>query len=282
MKALFEKVDIDKADGIHAFQFEKNHFDMPYHFHPEYELTLILESSGIRYVGNNISDFEPGDLVLLGSRLPHCWKNERDHRGPSKSIVIQWSPDIIHHTPLFDPIRQLLQKAQKGLKLPATSEDAIPHLMREIVGSTGIDRYLALVKALSLIATMDDLKYIAGESYSYDLSSSTTTRLEKVQSYVHDHFNEKIKLAEVASNLHMTEQAFSRFFSKAMKKPFFLFLNEYRVNRASRLIFETDLQMSEIAYKCGYESLPFFYKQFKKFKGYTPLEFRKMYRQARK
>ncbi|MEM9328841.1 MAG: AraC family transcriptional regulator [Bacteroidota bacterium] len=282
MKALFEKVDIDKGEGIHAFQFEQDYFDMPYHFHPEYELTLILESSGMRYVGNNISDFETGDLVLLGSSLPHCWKNEKDHQGTSRSIVIQWSPELIHDTPLFTPIRSLLQKAQKGLKLPNDGDDTVPHLMREIVRSTGINRYLGLVQALSHLASMDNLTYIAGESYSYDLSSSTTTRLEKVQSYVRDHFNEKIKLAEVASNLHMTEQAFSRFFSKAMKKPFFLFLNEYRVNRASRLIFETDLQMNEIAYKCGYESLPFFYKQFKKFKGYTPLEFRKMYRHARK
>ena len=281
MKPILEKIDVSSNEGIHAFIFEGTHFDMPWHFHPEYELTLILKSSGIRHVGNNISDFEPGDLVLLGSNLPHCWKNENSHTGTSKSLVIQWEKNIIHNLPLLEPINSLLIKAERGLKLNENIYTEEIKLMHHIVETNGIKRYLALIELLHAIVAKNEYVYVAGSSYSYDLSSTTTTRLEKVQTFVNNHFQEKIKLKEIAEHLHMNEQAFSRFFSKTMKKPFFLFLNEYRVNRASRLIFETDLHMSEIAYECGYESLPFFYKQFKKFKGYTPLEFRKMYKKVR-
>jgi len=281
VKPILEKIDVSSNEGIHAFIFEGTHFDMPWHFHPEYELTLILKSSGIRHVGNNISDFEPGDLVLLGGNLPHCWKNENSHTGTSRSLVIQWEKNIIHNLPLLEPINNLLTKADRGLKLNENIYTEEIKLMHHIVETNGIKRYLALIELLYAIVAKNEYVFVAGSSYSYDLSTTTTTRLEKVQTFVNKHFQEKIKLKEIAEHLHMNEQAFSRFFSKTMKKPFFLFLNEYRVNRASRLIFETDLHMSEIAYECGYESLPFFYKQFKKFKGYTPLEFRKMYKKVR-
>ena len=276
MKAIFEKVDVSEAVGIHAFLFQKDHFDMPLHLHPEFELTLILESSGIRYVGNNISDFTVDDLVLLGSNLPHCWTNTDDHAGNSRSLVIQWSEEVMHNLPVFDRIKDLLAKSQRGLFIRDKKQE-IKQMMHELVETEGLSQYLKLLQLLDFISREVSYELMAGPSYSYDTSSVTTNRLEVIQTYVKNHYQEKIKLSEVADMLHMNEQAFSRFFSKTMSKPFFSYLNEYRVNISSRLIIETDLQMSEVAYKCGYDSLPFFYKQFKKYKGYTPLEFRKMY-----
>ena len=278
MKAILEKVDVTEQEQIHAFKYSNSSFELPWHFHPEFELTLILESSGIRYVGNNISDFEAGDLVMLGGNLPHCWKNDKDHSGTSSSLVIQWRKDIISDYPVFNGIKDLLSKSQRGLSFRPDDRDIIIEKMHAVLQSSSLQQYLKLIELLDYIARKSSYDFIAGPSYSYDLSGQSTNRLETVQTYVKEHYREKIRLAHVANHLHMSEQAFSRFFSKTMNKPFFTFLNEYRVNIASRDILETDLQMAEIAYKCGYDSLPFFYKQFKHFKGYTPLEFRKMYR----
>lgn len=280
MEAILEKVDDSNISGIHAFIFEGTHFDMPWHFHPEFEFTYILESSGTRYVGNNISDFEPGDLVMIGGNLPHCWKNENDHSGTSRSIVIQWKQDIIHDLEVFRPIQELLLRAQRGIKFRESENQKNVELMQKVVNTQGMNQYLTFMELMHNVAQQNDGVYLAGPSYSYDLSTTTTTRIEAIQTFVNEHYMEKIKLSDAANHLHLGEQAFSRFFSKTMNRPFFVFLNEYRVNRASRLILESDLQMSEIAYKCGYDSLPFFYKQFKKFKGYTPLDFRKKYVQA--
>jgi len=278
MKPILEKVDIAESIGINAFIYEDTDFTIPLHVHPECELTLILESSGIRYVGNNVSDYEPGDLVLLGSDLPHCWKNTGKHKS-AKSVVIQWSNEVLHDLPIFDQIHELLTKAKRGLSIGNPSSE-IKEKMFGLVEKKGLKQYVLLIELLELIIDEAGYKMLAGPSYANDYKLSSTTRLDTVQSYIRDHYKEKIKLEDVAAELNMSEQSFSRFFSKLMKKPFFVFLNEYRVNRASRLIFETDLHMSQIAYKCGYESLPFFYKQFKKFKGYTPLEFRRLYKEA--
>lgn len=281
MKAILEKIALEEQEAIHAFIYSKDHFEAPWHFHPEYELTLILEGSGIRYVGNNISDFNQGDMVLLGSNLPHCWKSGDDNEGKCRSLVIQWRKETISDLPVFERINQLMSKSHRGLYIKPDLVPEVSSIMHRVVETKTIQQYLAFIKLLDFVAQHAQYEWIAGASYSYDQTSTTTNRLESVQLFVKDHYKEKIKLAEIADLLHMSEQAFSRFFSKTMHKPFFEFLNEYRVNIASRLILETDKQMTEIAYQCGYESLPFFYKQFKKFKSYTPLEFRKMYRKIR-
>ncbi|MEM9338971.1 MAG: AraC family transcriptional regulator [Bacteroidota bacterium] len=277
MKPILEKVDVSDQEGIHAFMYDRPSFEQPWHFHPEYELTLIIESSGIRYVGNNISNYSKGDLVLLGSNLPHCWKNDDDSSSQCRSLVIQWKKEMISDLPIFEEIRTLLKNSQRGLFIQSDKKEQITSFMSEVIQNRHINRYLNFVTLLDFLIQNATFSPIAGHSYSYDLSNVTTLRLEQVQAFVEKNFKEKIKLIDVANQLNMSEQSFSRFFSKTMNKPFFEFLNEYRVNIASRLIFETDLQMSEIAYKCGYESLPFFYKKFKQFKGYTPLEFRKLY-----
>ncbi|KAA3662746.1 MAG: AraC family transcriptional regulator [Calditrichaeota bacterium] len=277
MKPIFEKVDLKDDESILAFIYSRDEFGAPWHFHPEYELTLILESSGIRYVGNNISAFEEGDLVLIGSNLPHCWKNENQEQSHSSSLVIQWDKNVLSELPSFADIRNLLNKSQRGIVLELADKQPVIDLMHKVLNTTSIKRYLKLIELLHTISTLNELTLLAGDSYSSDLSDSAINRLEKVQSYVRDNYMNKIKLSDVASRLSLSEQSFSRYFSKCMNRPFFVFLNEYRVNIASRMLVETDYQVTEIAYNCGYESLPFFYKQFQKFKGYSPLEFRKMY-----
>ena len=89
MKAQFEKIVTSVDSSFHAFLYENENFDAPWHFHPEYELTYIVKGKGMRYVGNSVQKFEEGDFVLLGSNLPHCWKNQHQYKGTVKSLVFQ-------------------------------------------------------------------------------------------------------------------------------------------------------------------------------------------------
>lgn len=277
MKAVYEKVNFQSGSSITAFAVESDRFDAPWHFHPEFELTYIVESRGMRYVGNNLSDFHPGDLILLGSNLPHCWINEEPNTTRSKAIVIQWHPELFNAIPEFEEIRRLLSMASRGLKLSPDNPMAILQSLVEMPRLKPLQRLLTLSRILSELANHTTAAQLAGASYDSDLSSTTNNRIEIIQEYVRAHYTTKIKLADISGKLNMTEQAFSRFFSKVMNRPFFVFLNEYRCNIASRLLLETDLQVTEIAFKCGYDSLPFFYQQFRKFKEHSPRGFRKMY-----
>ncbi|MDP4680745.1 MAG: AraC family transcriptional regulator [Cyclobacteriaceae bacterium] len=277
MKAIFEKVPGSGESSIGIFAFDQPEFDGHWHFHPECELTYILKSTGIRYVGNHVADFEPGDLVLLGSNLPHSWKNLVGFKGTARSIVIQWNPSIIGDLPELEPIYKMIERASRGLRFSKQTGKMIAILMLKLLDEPPVQRYISFIRLLSKLTMENKVTMLAGASYAYDLSYETENRLNKVQVYVKNHFRKKLKLSDISSHINMTEQTFSRFFSKAMQRPFFVFLNEYRVNIASRMLLETDLQVAEIGFQCGYETLPFFYKQFKKFKGHSPLGFRKLY-----
>ncbi|WP_044210866.1 AraC family transcriptional regulator [Flammeovirga sp. OC4] len=278
MKTFFEKVVTQDTSNIRAFKYSNKAFNTPWHVHPEYELTFILNSVGNRYVGNNISDYQPGELVLLGPNLPHCWKNDLESDERAESLVLQWSKEVIAPLMGFDEIKSVFNKVERGIIFHQPESIDVEAKMNKIIASKGIERYLHFVTLLKEMVKLDQRHYLAGASYAYDESSATNDRIEKVQNFISDHYDRKIKLSEIAHELNMTEQSFSRFFSKAMQRPFFVFLNEYRINRVSRLLLETDMQVAEIGYRCGYESLPFFYQQFKKFKNYSPLEFRKLYK----
>ena len=113
LKAQFEKVSPSIDSSLHAFVYENNNFDAPWHFHPEYELTYIVKGEGIRYVGNNVEKFEAGDFVLLGSNLPHCWKDSVQNKGAVKSIIFQWNDAILGKDWIekneFQSIKELLK-----------------------------------------------------------------------------------------------------------------------------------------------------------------------------
>ncbi|MEM8968433.1 MAG: AraC family transcriptional regulator [Bacteroidota bacterium] len=276
MKAVLEKISNPQASVITAFNYVEDHFSAPWHYHPEYELTCILESEGIRYVGNHISEYQPLDLVLLGTNLPHRWKKSEESTGKASSLVIQWKPAVLPKIVDLQAIQQLLTRANRGLFFRREVVEEILPRMKAIVLSEG-NRYLQLLNLLHMLSEIDEYEFLSGESFSPDLSEKTSDRLDKVQQYVEDHYTEKISLAQVADLVNMTESSFSRFFSRVMQKPFFSFLNEYRINRASKLLIESEQSIAEIGFSCGYDSLPFFYKQFKKIKGYSPRAFRKSY-----
>lgn len=277
MKAIFQKVDVPSESSITAFVFQKENFDVPWHFHPEFELIYIKSSSGIRYVGQHVEDYHPGELLLLGSNLPHCWKNTEISPEGAQSLVVQWRPGLIGELPELANIRHLLSRSIGGIKFSREVASKSLPVLEEMLGAPSLNVYILLLKILAVLAESKSAEILNSNSYKFDLSIETSERLERIQQYVQQHYSHKISLAQVATQISMTEQSFSRFFSKTMNRPFFQFLNEYRVNMASKLLVDTDKQVAEIAYACGYETLPFFFKQFKRFKGYSPLAFRKLF-----
>ncbi|OHX66344.1 AraC family transcriptional regulator [Flammeovirga pacifica] len=278
MKAFLEKVITQDESTLRAFKYDDKQFVTPWHLHPEYELTYIVKSNGSRYVGNNVNDYHPGELVLLGPNLPHCWKDDSNDEDNVESLVFQWPKELIDPLFSFSDIKYVFQNVDRGILFENPDSINIKEKMLAIIEANHWERYAKFITLLGELHQLKVKEILAGESYSYDSSKDTNNRIDIVQNFVEKNFSRKIKLSEIAEELNMTEQSFSRFFSKNMQRPFFVYLNEYRINRVSRLLLETDMQVAEIGYTCGYESLPFFYQQFKKFKVYSPLEFRKMYR----
>lgn len=273
MKAKLEKIELGLKQSVLAFEYSSIDFDAPWHFHPQHELTYIQESVGTKYIGDYVGSYEPGELMLLRSNLPHCWKNHNDEHRNSKSIVIQWNKGIYPKVPELETMFKMLTTASKGILF---DKEAVTLLLPRIKKLPHLSNHQLYIELLNLLTELSYCNYTALSEASFidDLPVEFGSRMRKIHDFVEKRFHEKIYLKEVAELVTMSEQSFSRFFSKMMGRPFFTFLNEYRINIASRMLIDTDLTIAQIGFACGYESLPFFHKQFNKFKYETPRRFR--------
>ncbi|MEM9886744.1 MAG: AraC family transcriptional regulator [Bacteroidota bacterium] len=277
MKPIFQQIAIEQEQSIIAFYYNKDIFEAPWHFHPQHELIYVKNSTGTKFVGDYVGSYLPGELVLLRSNLPHSWKNYKQADNRAQSVVVQWEKGIFAQVPETSKLFKMLRTAAKGILFEADEvRDLIP-MMTKMLDLEADDLYLQL---LALLLKLADCKHptLSAASFTDDMPTEYGSRIAKVHDFVELHYARKIYLKELAELVNLSEHAFSRFFSKVMGRPFFQFLNEYRVNNASRMLIETDRSVAEIGYASGYESLTFFYKQFAKFKGVSPLKYRKRYR----
>ncbi|WP_111706415.1 AraC family transcriptional regulator [Lutibacter citreus] len=280
MKAHFEKVTSSIKSSFKASVYEDKNFDTPWHFHPEYELTFIVKGEGIRYVGNSVEKFEAGDFVLLGSNLPHCWKDSIQNNGNVKSLVFQWNDDILGVNWMekneFQNIKSLLKTALKGIKFTSNNHSKIQTRLSKIMNKSPFDKLINFIQFLEELSN-GEFETLTTTDFTPSLNIKANNRIDKVYDYLQENYDKKIKLKDVSALVSMGDEAFCRFFKKSLNKSFFTFVNEYRINLACKELIETNKQVSQIAYDCGYESLPFFYRQFQKFMDCSPLVFKKMY-----
>lgn len=277
MKPVLEQIRLGTHQTISAFQYAKPNFETPWHFHPQHELTYIDDSVGTKFIGDYVGSYGPGELVLLRSNLPHCWKNQSLPDRLSQSTIIQWNKGIFAKVPELSPLFEMLKRASRGIIF--SKEEVVP-LIPLIQKLPSLSTHILYTQLLAVLLELSACKQqtLSAASFTQDLPSAYNSRMAQIHDFVETHFGRKIYLQELAELVNLSEQSFSRFFKKMMGRPFFSFLNEYRINVASRMLIDTELSVAEIGYACGYESLPFFHKQFSKFKESSPSKYRRSYR----
>ena len=277
MNPAFEKVPLGDKKSILAFRFTNEVFDAPWHFHPQHELTFIEKSSGTKFIGDYVGPYKKGELVLVRSNLPHCWKNNSNSDRLSSSIVIQWNKGIFAKVYELESVFAMLRDASKGIIF---DKKDIQKIYPEIKKTISLNKLELYVQLQNILIKLSKLPYtqLSKRSFTDDLPGKFTSRMEKIHYYIDKNYQEKIYLKDLSELVNMSEQSFSRFFTKIMGKPFFTFLNEYRIYSANKMLVDTDLSIREICYACGYESTAFFYKQFYKFNTTTPSKYRKSHK----
>jgi AraC-like DNA-binding protein len=280
MKPAFESLDT----GNHSFlvrKFTEKKFSAPYHFHPEYELTLIVRGSGKRYVGSHIQHYASGDLVLLGSNLPHCWKTENEAEGSSQSIVIQFREDCMgagfFNKPELHSIRSLLDKSNNGIYFK-DHDKALEQKM--IVLSNEKDdcnKFILLIALLHTLALTNAQTILNRQHYYEALSFNEKERINKVMAYIVDNFQHGISLNAAAALINMTTHAFCKYFKKITRKTFIEAVNDYRIDFAARQLVHTENAVAQIGYDSGFNDISNFYKTFKEKMKLSPLAYRKAF-----
>ena len=275
MKALLE--DIPSKQGGASFYQTKISvpaFEFKWHYHPEYELTYILKGNGYRLVGNSQEQFTTGDLVLMGSKLPHTWWGQNKDGSPSQAIVIQFSSAFIEPFLKLNEgqsIKDLLEKAAKGLRFE--SDYIFVQKLHSLGQTQELESVLALLSLLQDL-TVKQASVLCPDSYHNVISKKFETRINKVCTYIHNHYSESISLKQVSDLVFMSESNFCKFFKKATNTTFSDYLNDLRINQACHLLLSSEDNVSKIAHDCGFESLSYFNRVFLKKKQLTPSGFR--------
>ncbi|MEO5977788.1 MAG: AraC family transcriptional regulator [Chryseolinea sp.] len=279
MEAKYEKIQPLEQKSLHAYSYEMDEFDAPWHYHPEFELTYIVSSEGVRYVGNSVENFRAGDLVLLGPNLPHCWKNTGVRKDCAAAVVVHWNNSLLTTDWLkqieFNGIRMLLDRSVMGICFEYP--ESIADMLLNLPNLEPFQRFVNFLEILNTLANSKSM-LLCESGFGGEPNSEDHERINRLYRFVRKNYVDKITLRRVSDEIHMTEESFSRFFSKLMRKPFFTFLNEYRISAACKMLIESDVDVSQVAYSNGFESLPFFYRQFKRFKSMSPGEYRDLYR----
>ncbi|WP_395633028.1 AraC family transcriptional regulator [Flavobacterium sp.] len=276
MKAVLEDIQSAKGNSsFYAYRLRVPFFEFKWHYHPEYELTYIIKGSGYRIVGNSYDDFASGDLVLLGSNLPHTWSGKTNNEVYSEAIVIQFSETLI--APFLGLnesvlIKKMLNNAARGLSFEITEE--LESKMIALTEVKGLERILRLIAILDLLSKQDNT-FISTNTFHNVVSKKNGLRINKVCLFIQNNFNNKIALKQVADLLHLTESNFCKFFKKATGKTYSDYLNEMRINEACRLLVQTEKSVNQIAFDCGFETLSYFNRVFLNKKGITPSGYRK-------
>ncbi len=276
MKAFLEDIPSKKGKAsFYSTRITVQSFEFKWHYHPEFELTYIVSGSGYRIVGNSHEHFSSGDLVLLGSNLPHTWWGKNEDGSLSEAIVIQFSNEFIEPFLRLNEghaIKALLERAAKGLRF--VSDAALVDKLVSIGQTKEMDSILSLLSILQNL-TEKSGSNLCPDAYHNVISKKFETRINKVCTYIQDHYSEPISLQQVSELVFMTESNFCKFFKKATSTTFSDYVNNLRINEACHLLIYTEDNISKIAQDCGFESLSYFNRVFLKKKRIKPSLFRK-------
>ncbi len=281
MRAEFEDINTKKGDlSFYSHYLNVPLFPFKWHYHPEYELTLILKGSGKRLVGDSYEKFEDGDLVLIGPNIPHTWASTPTRKNnKSSAIVIQFHENFIDPILRFNEsraIRKLLHGATYGYSFSLEQSKKVADHIKILSGKNGVEKIAMLLVILDELSSLKP-KRLASEYFTAIKGEENERRINKVCQHIQKcaKEREKISLQSVASLIHLSDAAFCKFFKRATGQTFSDYVNDVRIGNACFLLNESDKTVAEIAYECGFESLTYFNRIFMKKKQVTPRDFRK-------
>jgi len=283
MKPFFTKATTDFDHSIIICYEERKNLYPHWHYHDEYELVFIHKGSGIRYIGDSINPFYPGDLILLGSGLPHIWINEKNGADqPENSCavtIIHFQRKFIHNDffelPLLNDIKKLFIKSSNGIKF--NNIKGIESNLKKIEKANFAKKVIEVLTLLDKLSHAKDTELLSHTNYSSYQSYSQSERTTIIHNYIAQNFRSQIKLKNLAELVHMTPPAFCNYFKNKNRKPVFTYINDLRIGYSCKILIEKDLSIEQIAYMCGYNNTTFFNRKFKEKQGMTPKEYRKRY-----
>jgi AraC-like DNA-binding protein/quercetin dioxygenase-like cupin family protein len=279
MKVEFEIIQPDEGSSFRFLHTKTRAEEYPwqYHYHPEYEIVCVLQGSGTRHVGNHFSRYDHGDLVFLGPNLPHAGFG-LNAQGPHEEIVIQVKEEVFQQSILSRPemaaVRNLLDHSRCGIFFTGAAKEKITKKLNKALRLSSFERFIEFISILQIMASTTEFELMNPSISISPLIGKNSERLQKIFTYVEQHFHEEVDIRKLADLVNLSVPSFCNYFKKVVNSTFTDFLNKYRVQRAC-LSLRQEKTIAETCFECGFNNVPYFNKVFKSITLKTPSAFKK-------
>lgn len=277
MKTLIQKIIIEDQCSFACRTYRTPHFETNWHLHEEAELIVITEGTGTAMIGDYVGEYKKGDAFFIAGLLPHWFRKQHSEK-IGAAIVAQFNTSIFGKNFLQNPeltnIQTLLEK-KDGIRLKPKLANSIQSVLSKMEQANGFNRMQLLLDALHLISNTKQKTIL---THNFKATGKTDPAIEKIIDYSFKNYLNPITLEEVACLAEMSIPTFCRFFKKNIKKTYFEFLQELRINHACNLLKTTNKQILAICYESGYNSWAHFSQKFKQIKKMAPNAYRKEFK----
>jgi AraC-like DNA-binding protein len=279
IKPAFEKINPEFGTSIRVKQHSKIvENTLPFwHFHPELELVYVNKAKGKRHIGSHLSYFNNSQLLLIGANLPHSGFTDRFSTNGSETIV-QFKEDFLGSSflniPEMKSIKNLFYRAKKGVIFNNDTKKIIGAKVQSLVEKKGMGRILTFLEILQELATTSNYSLLNVDGFAFEIEPQDNKKIDIVFGHVNTNFKRSIPLSEISDKVSMTVPAFCRYFKKVTGKTFTLFVNEFRIVHATKLLAENPTSITDVCFESGFNNFSHFNKLFKQITGKTPLKYR--------
>ena len=283
MKPQLLKVSAEPSCSFSVRQDKVPYVNNRWHYHHEIELIYFAEGEGTQFIGDNISLFNSGDVILVGANLPHYWSFDEKY---FRSQILQpnvfvthfcedfWGKDFLD-IPENRAVKNMLETAKRGLQIIGTTRQIIANELKELVSANGTEKILLLLSALTTIASSGDFRILSSIGFQPNIKKNENDRIDSIYQYSLANYKRKIQMEEVAAVACMSPNSFCRFFKSKTRKTYSNFLIEIRVGVSCKLLIANQLSVKQICYESGFNNFASFHKYFKMITKKTPLNYQK-------
>ena len=285
MKQFLEELKQNPEESFFIGVFQDHIEQTSWHYHQEFELSFITEGSGKRIVGDSVELFHPGDLIFIGPRIPHVWISgemaRTQHSGRTlESVYLLFNQDILPQgltsLPEFKDVNRALHLSERGMRITGDTLNQVSRIMLQLPYQGRMKRLMLFYEIMHIIGNSDSFTLLASEGYVKSKFETSNSRVNTIHEFLMNNYREEVNLDEIADLVHLAPASACRFFKSATGQTIFNYLNKIKVDYACNLLMNTELNIVDISYDCGFNNLSHFNKQFRQITGKTPSQYRKL------
>jgi AraC-like DNA-binding protein len=285
MKALSFKVPKTRNQSIRVQVDHQAYFYDNFHYHPEVQISYIIEGTGTRIIGDSVGRFNKNELYIIGSNIPHIFKSDRiyyEKNSPISHAISYYFTENAFGNKFFNlpetkEINDLLVDAKKIVFYEEKSLANIKDDFIEITNREGFEKLHMFFRVLHRISKLKNQILLSKTNYELRNTEKHGKRINDIFDFVINNYEKNITLQKAAEIANLSTTAFCRFFKERTRKSFTEFVNEVRIGEACKLLSRDDFNISQICYEVGFNNISNFNRKFKEITNLTPRHYRETF-----